>query len=460
MPAKLRVSTDALLTGLSVVALVAAIGFLCFLAGNYVMFANAFPATYFADAFKGGRALLAKRTAYDNPHPSELWQPARRPETGVTRHDPAQAQQGLTLYTSGHGQVALLIDMEGHVVHEWSLPFSEIWDESAYVRDPRPDHMMYYRKAWMYPNGDLLALYEAVGDTPWGYGLVKMDRDSNLIWKYLEPTHHDLDVGPDGRIYALTHKFRDTVVENWGHLQPPRLDDWVVVLSPDGEELQNVSVTDTFVESPYARMVNTVAWYLVSSQAWQGNGDFFHTNAIDVLDPALAAGLAPGAEHPVLLSMRELGAIGIMDLADGAWHWAARGPWLGQHDPDLLPDGNVLLFDNFGHYGPGGISRVIEFDPKTLGIVWSYGGSEEEPFYSNVRAAQERLANGNTLVTESDGGRLFEVTRGHEIVWEYLNPVRGGEQDEFIPVVSWGLRYDPAALEPDFRRIIEEREQS
>jgi Arylsulfotransferase (ASST) len=445
-------------TALPTILMVAAIAFLAFVYGNYVMFASAFPATYLADAFKGGRALMAKKRNWDKPFPTELWQPARRDATGVTVHDPARAFQGYTLYTSGHDQTALLIDMAGNVAHEWNLKYSDIWDDSAYVRAPQPDRLLYYRKAWLYPNGDLLAIYEAVGDTPWGYGVVKMDKDSTLIWKYLEPTHHDLDVGSDGRIYLLTHYFNDTIIENWGHLRPPRLDDWVVVLSPEGEELQRTPVTDTFIASPYARMVNTVAWYLVSSLSWQGSGDFFHTNGIDVLDPKRAADLAPGAKWPVMLSMREIGAIGIIDLADGRWHWATQGPWLGQHDPDLLPNGDILLFDNFGHYGDGNISRVMEFDPNTLGMAWVYAGDEQQPFYSNVRSAQERLPNGNTLITESDGGRLFEVTRDREIVWEYLNPVRGGENDQFIPVVSWGQRFAPDALEPAFLELIEQKE--
>lgn len=33
----------------------------------------------------------------------------------------------------------------------------------------------------------------------------------------------------------------------------------------------------------------------------------------------------------------------------------------------------------------------------------------------------QRLENGNTLITESDNGRAFEVTRAGEIVWDYYN---------------------------------------
>ena len=43
----------------------------------------------------------------------------------------------------------------------------------------------------------------------------------------------------------------------------------------------------------------------------------------------------------------------------------------------------MLLFDNYGNYGPGGISRVIEFNPKTLELVWSYTGDDQNPLHSS-----------------------------------------------------------------------------
>ena len=125
--------------------------------------------------------------------------------------------------------------------------------------------------------------------------------------------------------------------------------------------------------------------------------------------------------------------------------WAARGPWLGQHDPDLLPNGNILLFDNVGHFGEGGHSRVIEFKPNTYEIVWNYTGDDDRPLFSTLRSDQERLPNGNTLITESDGGRLVEVAPDGAI-----NPVRGGDEGELIPVVSGGQRIEPTRLDPSF----------
>jgi hypothetical protein len=351
------------------------------------------------------------------------------------------------LYTSGHAQKAFLVSMTGEVVHEWQLPFSTVWDESAAVQDPQPDSLIYLEKARLLPDGDLLALYVAIGTSPWGLGLVRLNQDSEVVWKYLQQAHHDFDVGEDGRIYALSHEIRTDKVAGHEHLAPPRIDDYVVVLSPEGEELKKVWLLGALANSPYATMLSTVPWYI-----GEGKGDYLHTNSIDVIEGDLAARLPFAAPGQVLLSLREIGAIALLDLEREQIVWALRGPWLRQHDADLLPDGHMLLFDNEGAYG--GKSRILEFDPTTLEITWSYAGDDEHGFYSRVRSAQERLPNGNTLITESDGGRLFEVSTEGEIVWEYLNPERGGDAGELIPIVSWGQRIDPAALDPGFREFL------
>ena len=427
--------------------LVLAIAFLAFVAGSFLTFTGSFPANHLTDAFRGGLALLEKTTQYDTPYPSDFWQPARTEAKGVTIYDPSRAFDGFTLYTSGHAQTAFLVSMSGEVVHEWQLPFSTVWDEGAAVQDPQPDSLIYFEKAHLLPNGDLLALYVAIGTSPWGLGLVRLNQDSEVVWKYLQQAHHDFDVGEDGRIYALTHEIRTDKVEGHEHLAPPRIDDYVVVLSADGEELKKVWLLGALANSPYASMLSTVPWYIA-----EGKGDYLHTNSIDVIEGDPAARLPFASAGQVLLSLREIGAIALLDLEREQVVWALRGPWLRQHDADLLADGHLLLFDNEGAYG--GKSRILEFDPTTLEITWSYAGDDEHGFYSRVRSAQERLPNGNTLITESDGGRLFEVTAEGEIVWEYLNPERGGEAGELIPIVSWGQRIDPATLDPGFREFL------
>jgi hypothetical protein len=426
-----KVFYGAFLAGLVSIALVS---------GALLSAAGVFPGPEIGRAYEGGKALYDQMTVYENVYDSDLWHPARFPDRGVTVHDPARVQDGVTLYTSGHDAAAYLIGMDGEVLHEWRRPFSTVWDESAAVRRPQPDSHVYFRKAVAYPNGDLLVVYEGVGDTPYGYGVVKLDRDSNVVWRYLAHAHHDIDIGPDGRIYVLTQELVDQPLAGFDHLATPRLDDFLVVLSPDGAELRKISLIHAVATSEYRHLLHTVSAYAVA--------DPLHTNAVEVITLDTGRNFAFGHAGQILLSFRELGAIGVLDPDRAALVWAVRGPWVGQHDPDLLPNGDILLFDNYGSYEtPAGRSRVLEFDPKTMRIAWQYAGSAEWPFESLIRSSEQRLQNGNTLITESSGGRILEVTRAGDIVWQFVNPVRSGE-DGKIPIICWAQRLDPSELDP------------
>ena len=118
---------------------------------------------------------------------------------------------------------------------------------------------------------------------------------------------------------------------------------------------------------------------------------------------------------------------------------------IGQHHPHIIPKGlpgagNLMVFDNGGSSGYGAPtavspdgsaiyqragSRVLEINPKTLELVWSYTGPR---FFSTNISGAQRLPNGNTLITEGAPGRLLEVTSDRQIVWEYIYPLFGGPQ--------------------------------
>ena len=122
---------------------------------------------------------------------------------------------------------------------------------------------------------------------------------------------------------------------------------------------------------------------------------------------------------------------------------------IAPHHAHMIPmglpgEGNILLFDNGGAAGYGyfggpnkfrGYSKVIEFNPITEEIIWEYSNIKKghssffwmfsrfvdrEHFFSPYQSSAQRLPNGNTLITESNNGIVFEITPDKEIVWEYL----------------------------------------
>ena len=127
--------------------------------------------------------------------------------------------------------------------------------------------------------------------------------------------------------------------------------------------------------------------------------------------------------------------------------------------PKGLPgEGNILIFDNGGWAGYGlpdrmsidgtkvdirDHSRILEIDPTTLKVVWSYVGGDTHKtgmgafinntrFYSQLISAAQRLPNGNTMITEGCCSRIFEVTPDKEVVWEYIAPFNKESEGQFV----------------------------
>jgi hypothetical protein len=128
-----------------------------------------------------------------------------------------------------------------------------------------------------------------------------------------------------------------------------------------------------------------------------------------------------------MMSSRQLSRIYIVEKSSGkVLERFGPGPFFGQHDPHLLPNGNILVFDNGSYrtHGSGAIvhSRVLEFDMKTREVVWEYKDTPMYSFQSAFLSGAEILPNGNILVAEGGRGRIFQITPEGEVVWEFINP--------------------------------------
>jgi len=79
---------------------------------------------------------------------------------------------------------------------------------------------------------------------------------------------------------------------------------------------------------------------------------------------------------------------------------------------ERLPDGNTLIADG-GYAASLRAARALEVD--SLGrLVWAYVKCDV-PFLHTAR----RLANGNTLMSASNGNKVIEVNRNGDTVWTY-----------------------------------------
>ena len=359
-------------------------------------------------------------------------------KTGVTLYERGRAADGINLYSSAHGPQAFLIDMDGRVLHQWGQDRDAVWPRLS--RTDADKARRYFRSVHVFPNGDLLAIYEYTG-------IVRLNSESELIWAYRGQNHHDFDVDREGKIYVLGHD----VDEGSRQDNRPKMiagkrvfDENITVLSPAGDVIDKISIIDCIKKSRFGPLLDMVYYFPPQEPL-----DALHPNTVEILDGAHASRSPVFKKGNILTSFRNISTVAIIDPIAGQVVWASAGAWRFQHSPVMLKSGRMMVFDNLagGWFtaGEAQFSRVVEFDPLTQEVFWEYGAGDGPPFFSSLMGANQRLWNGNTLITESDYGRVFEVTPDKRIVWEFNNPHTAGENDEFVAAVPQMTR-----LHPDF----------
>ena len=325
----------------------------------------------------------------------------RTGRTGLTAFDPDRACLGYLLYAPHWGDgLVLIIDLEGKEAHRWQLPYP-----------PGP-------YGYLLPEGNLFYLAKSGEENidrfpDWkrfkGGLLLEVDWKGNVVWQHRDPDlHHDARRTESGGAIYLTAEPMpaDLAAKVKGGLTGSELGAmWA-------DRLVEVDSAGRLVWEWHAYEHLDVNEDVISPT--EPRHEWSHGNTV-----------VPLSGNRVMVSFRNISTVAIIDKATGAFTWKLGWDVISrQHDPSMLPNGNVLIFDN-GAWRKNDVriySRVIEVDPNTNQIVWEYSDKPFYNFFSHIVSGARRLPNGNTLITEGVFGRMFQVTPEGEVVWEFINP--------------------------------------
>lgn len=316
-------------------------------------------------------------------------------KSGVTEFNSKLASAGVTLYCSEDEQSAHLLDMMGNTLHSFTdKRFFRKKQNWHYVRTYQDDEFLV-----------LIYLRE----------ILRIGWDSKIKKRYNVPAHHDIAVAEDGTFYTLMNEIIDLpeLSEN-----APVRNDLLVSIREDGEIVKKASFVKMIIQNKdlLDLVRNRETMYDVG-----GSWDVFRTNSIEIINRDIFAGNHKlFKKGNVLCCVRNQDIIVVIDVEkeEFVWHWQLEEGSLPHH-ASLLENGNILLFDNGVNRRS---SKVLELNPATKEIEWEYQGDPPESFYTETRGSAQRLPNGNTLITESGKGRVFEITKDGKIVWEFYNP--------------------------------------
>lgn len=363
--------------------------------------------------------------------------------TGVIKYERAKAYNGYTLFTpTEENTKTYLIDMKGDVVHTWQTKADV---ESSFV-------------SRLLPNGNLM-VYSLTKDAPVKIGgstglLEELDWDGNVVWSYKmsspdEVSHHAFDRMPNGNTLILGWErvtadqfvkkgrkagtWPDKPIMLGGRETKDFWIDFVREVDEDGKTVWEWHAMDHLGTGPDQLDAN----YTLPKKVGIGYAsyDWSHFNTLEYL---------PETDQ-ILMNSRNLSESFIVDRKTGkivfrwgnpsthgkgkmpSWYDDGDQKLFGSHHATLLDNGNLSIFDNGSERPEGSRSRVVEVDMKTGDIVWEYKANGYNSFFSYRQGAAQRLPNGNTLVTSTQQGHLFEVTKDGEVVWEFVNPIMKGK---------------------------------
>ena len=380
--------------------------------------------------------------SYLGVEPSKFIRSAPTQGAGLTVHA-AEAQPGVTVMSGlwGGKDVGLaLFSLDGKELHRWVARYSDL----APLIPPLPADMTptndwdtHVDAMELFPNGD--AMFH-VG----GLGMVRMDRCNQVVWWLDYETHHSLARDDDGNYWVGGRKrARHTeATDRFPGLLPPYIEDTVVKVSPsDGKILQEISLLDAIYRSGR----ETFLFPEGDDPLPLRKLDPLHLNHVEPLTRELAPAFPMFAEGDLLVSVRVPSTIFVLDPATGLIKWAQRGPWFGQHDPHFLPNGRISVYDNrdvVNHDAeargvPRRASRILQLDPSTGSTETIFEGTLAEPFFTDAIGQHQYQPNGNILITESWGGRVFEITPNGKKVWEYVNRIDPGR----VALIEWARRF-------------------
>jgi hypothetical protein len=267
---------------------------------------------------------------------------------------PEKIGPGTTILADNHNPASpriIEVNRLGEIVWEYSLP-----DNLKEYTNPGWD-------VEPLPNGNILTVLPR-------NGVYEINRNKQVVWKYLDSkVSHDADRLANGNTLVAFGAY-DTAD-----------DAQVKEIDPSGKRVWSWYAKDVFTGPEYTK---------ISSEGWT------HTNAVTRLDSG-----------NTLISLRNFNFIAEVGPDGKLVRKIGEGLFADQHDPLVLPDGNLLVAN---HEMP---NEVLELDPAGE-VVWRFPVRDRASM--PVRDAN-RLPNGNTLITEAD--RIVEVTKYKQIVWQF-----------------------------------------
>ena len=271
--------------------------------------------------------------------------------------------------------------------------------------------------AWnLVPEGRLHHFYVlADGSVIAGSGpsTIRMDACSNVVWRKRLGGHHSMERDADGNFWMPWDVAPKTVPHGGADV----LEHGLIRISPDGEVLSRIALSGALTRAGHRHLLYALH---------ERERNPFHMNDVE---PVLEDGPF-WRRGDLFVSLRTNSVVLLYRPATDEVVWLRAGPWLHQHDVDVIGDSEISVFSNNAVRGGDHGDRVLVLGASEVYVYDFATGEARSPWREAMRRHDLRtvyrgqatvFGDGGLMVAESHYGRVLMLSAGGEPVWSYVN---------------------------------------
>ncbi len=253
--------------------------------------------------------------------------------------------------------------------------------------------------------------------------LIKVNKNSDVIWALNGHFHHSLEYDASGNIWSPSvitpSKFFPRFL-SWVS------DDAIAEISPEGKLLFQKSVSQILTENGYKGLVFGMG--IIESE-------LIHLNDIQ---PALTSGKY-WKKDDLLISLAHKSTVFLYRPSTNKIIWLKTGPWLNQHDVDFVDSTRVGVFGNdivrmdLGYRLLGKNNEEYTYNFKTDKVETPYTALlKKAKLETYTEGRSDILPNGDLFVEDNNNNRLLRGNKNN-VIWEYVDRV----DQHFAAIITW-----------------------
>ena len=244
---------------------------------------------------------------------------------------------------------------------------------------------------------------------------VKIDQCSRRVWMQQDTHyHHALNLDAEGNFWAPAQIEPSAVSE-----EPTFKDDGLAEVSPEGKLLRLLSMAEILDR-------HGLTYLVFQSNNFQQ--DPLHLNDIQ---PVLTDG-PYWKKDDLFISLRNRSLVLLYRPSADAIIWMKQGPWLGQHDVDIIDDHTIAVFNNNVRNTGGGSfvdgnSDLRFYDFATGKVSSPYAAAvAKADLQAETNGLFDFTDSGHLIVEEDTSGRLLIFAPDHQLAADFINIAKDG----------------------------------